>query len=796
MKKLKFTKETLGLSLILILSSILNFANIGIEGYGNGYYAAGVKSMTMSLKNFFFVSFDPTGFVTVDKPPMGFWIQAIFAQIFGFSGWSILMPQAIAGVISVYLIYCLVKKAFGTTAGFISALCLAITPVFVAASRNNTIDNLLVTTLLFACLALTKAAENGKAKYLYISLLLVGVGFNIKMLEAYMIGPALYITYLLSSNISFKQKIGRLVIGTIILFTVSLSWAVVVDLVPAQNRPYVGSSTNNSEIELIIGHNGLKRLGISGDSKGGFGGTPNRDDGKMQSQDSKKNGEEKLNNNQQELQEVQNENNQDGMQGGSPNDNGQGAPGMMQSANNQGRQGNISTGNNQGMIGTPLNGNNQDGENMQPPSGNNQGSGNMHSPDGGMQGGGPGGKGGVQGTFGAEVKAGITRLFAKSSLSDQIVWFLPLALLGFIAGAIKEKLRFKLDNKRKISLVLWITWLVPEFIYFSFTTGLFHPYYLTMMAPPVAALAGIGITTMWELFKEGKWKGWLLPIAFTVTGLTHMMMLSYFTSNLPTVIRNIILLSLIICFIASVILAILNLLTFIKEKNNTDIDNNKNMDFKKALVGVATLGILVTPFIGASAAITHSVNSSIPCAGLELLSTGTKMLDGMSFGRENNLDSSKLINFLKSNKTNEKYLLVVSSSQSADNIIIQTGESVMALGGFSGSDKTITLEQFKELVKNGEVRYVLSGGRGPGGNNEIMNWITENGTAVPESEYKNTALNNEENNQLTNNNIANPSNSKNDTRNAQNQNKNSSEFRGGNNSEQLYDLKDLASTLK
>lgn len=79
---------------------------------------------------------------------------------------------------------------------------------------------------------------------------------------------------------------------------------------------------------------------------------------------------------------------------------------------------------------------------------------------------------------------------------------LPLALLGFVAGAIKEKLRLKLDNKRKISLALWILWLVPEFIYFSYTTGLFHPYYLTMMAPPAAALAGIGIVTMWKLYNE------------------------------------------------------------------------------------------------------------------------------------------------------------------------------------------------------------------------------------------------------------------------------------------------------
>ena len=108
-KKIRFTKETFAISIILILSAILNFANIGIEGYGNAFYAAGVKSMTMSLKNFFFASFDPAGFVTIDKPPLGFMIQAISAKIFGFSGWSILLPQALAGVISVGLLYYLVK---------------------------------------------------------------------------------------------------------------------------------------------------------------------------------------------------------------------------------------------------------------------------------------------------------------------------------------------------------------------------------------------------------------------------------------------------------------------------------------------------------------------------------------------------------------------------------------------------------------------------------------------------------------------------------------------------------------
>ena len=698
MKKLKFTKETLGLLLILILSAILNFANIGIEGYGNGYYAAGVKSMTMSLKNFFFVSYDPASFVTIDKPPMGFWIQTIFAKIFGFSGWSILLPEAIAGVISVYLIYYLVKRSFGTAAGLISALCLTVTPVFVATSRNNTIDNLLVVTLLFACVALSIAAEKGKVKYLIISLVLVGIGFNIKMLEAYMIGPALYVTYLLSSAISFKKKITHLVLGTVILFAISLSWAVIVDLVPAQNRPYVGSSTNNSVMELILGHNGMERLGLSSSKSGPGAGGPgngNKDDGQRQSKNTDGNG----------------------------------------SGNGD----------------------------MQQPSGDGKGS----------QNGGPGGQGvGLQGTFGGQTPAGITRLFSKNVLSDQIVWFIPLALLGFLAGAIKEKLRLKLDNRRKISLALWFVWLVPEFIYFSFTTGLFHPYYLSMMAPPIAALAGIGIVTMWQFYKEGGWKSWFLPIAFVVEGLTHMLMLSYFYSSLSAVIRNIIIASLSLCFGASAILAIFNILSVIKSKNNTyenndDLKENKNIKLKKALVGIALISILVTPFIGASAAITHSVNSTIPCAGLELLSNSEKGGSGRGNGDQINSGNTKLIEFLKSNKTNEKYSLVVSSSQSAQNIIIQTGESVMALGGFSGSDNILTLDQFKELVKNGEVRYVLSGGMGGRGNggNEIMSWVAQNGEVVPENEYKDSTTS-----------------------------QNPGGFGGGNNSEQLYDLKGAVDT--
>ncbi|HDK7139394.1 TPA: glycosyltransferase family 39 protein [Clostridium botulinum] len=755
MKKIKFTKENIALSLILILSLILNLANLNIEGYANQYYAAGVKSMTLSLKNFFFISFDPASFVSIDKPPLGFWIQAIFAKIFGFSGWSIILPQAIAGVVSVGLIYVIVKRSFGTATGLISAICLAVTPVFVAVSRNNTCDNLLVLTLLLACLVLSKAAEKGKLKYLLISLEIIGIGFNIKMLQAYMIIPAIYITYLLSNAVFFKKRIVHLMAGTIILILVSLSWAFIVDLIPEGNRPYVGSSTNNSVMELIIGHNGLERLGIGSKSTQG-GGAPGGMDGKNQQKTDGTSSATKNKNSEQ----TSKENGQTG--GETPsidNDQMQGQPPSMDNGEMQGAPPNT-----------------QDGGkgNANPPSGDGKGPGGMPPGDNGMQK--PNG-GGMGGTFGGQEVASVARLFSNNSLSDQIIWLFPLALFGFIAAAIKEKLNKTFDNKRKLSLVLWSMWLLPEFIYFSFTKGLFHPYYLTMLAPPIAALAGIGIVSMWELYNEEGWKSWILPVGLIADGLTQILILSYYynISNTAKILTTTVA---VLCIVSSIILAIVNL-----RKNKKDILKFKNIKFKKSLVTIALMGLLITPLVCSATTIFYPMSGTFPSAGLSLMTN--KQKDGFNMGDPNS-GNTKLIEFLKSHKTNEKYLLVTSSTNGyASDIIINTGESIMALGGFFGTDKVITLDEFKKLVNNGEVRYVMVGGMGGNSSSDIMNWVKENGKVVSESEWKNS---NEINSEGVNKDNNNKENS--------NSNLNTKQFgqEGKGNSEQLYDLKNYTDT--
>ena len=92
------------LILIVLLSAILNGYNIWTDKYVNSYYTSAVASMLQSFHNFFFASFDPGGYVTVDKPPVTFWIQTISAYIFGLHGWSVILPQALSGIGSVILI--------------------------------------------------------------------------------------------------------------------------------------------------------------------------------------------------------------------------------------------------------------------------------------------------------------------------------------------------------------------------------------------------------------------------------------------------------------------------------------------------------------------------------------------------------------------------------------------------------------------------------------------------------------------------------------------------------------------
>ncbi len=253
---------------IVALSLALHLYKIDSIGNANAYYTAAVESMLKSWSNFFFVAAEPGGSVTVDKPPLGLWIEAVFAYFLGVSGFSVSLPNILAGVLGIPVLYYLVKKYAGELAGLIAALVMAITPVFVATNRNNTMDGMLVFTLLLAAWAFIKATETGKARWLMLGAFIVGLGFNIKMMQAFLPLPAFYALYFLASKEGWVRKAVNLCIATVLLVAVSLSWAIVVDLTPADQRPYIGSSHDNTVMGLILDHNGGSRLVGGGGPQG------------------------------------------------------------------------------------------------------------------------------------------------------------------------------------------------------------------------------------------------------------------------------------------------------------------------------------------------------------------------------------------------------------------------------------------------------------------------------------------------------------------------------------------------
>ena len=242
---------------ILVIAAGLRLWNLA-ELSTNPYYTATVRSMLDSWHNWFFGAAEPGGSVTVDKPPLGFWLQTLSASVFGFHDWALILPQALAGIGSVALVYLLVRQVYDIPAAAIAALALAVMPVVVATERNNTIDGTLLFVLLLATWSTWKALE--QPRWLLMTGLLIGIGFNIKMLQAFLPVPALYALFWLGSRSSWSIRLRTMALSGMVLAVVGLSWAVVVDLTPAEQRPYVGSSQTNSVLELMFGYNGIQRL--------------------------------------------------------------------------------------------------------------------------------------------------------------------------------------------------------------------------------------------------------------------------------------------------------------------------------------------------------------------------------------------------------------------------------------------------------------------------------------------------------------------------------------------------------
>ncbi|GAA2983162.1 ArnT family glycosyltransferase [Actinokineospora diospyrosa] len=255
---------------LLLGTAVLYLWDLGASGWANAYYSAAAQAGGQSWSAWFFAATDSAGGITVDKTPAAVWVMGLSVRVFGLSPWSVLVPQALAGVGSVWLLYAAVKRWSGHHAGLISGAALALTPVAALMFRFNNPDALLVLLLTAAAYATVRAIEKASVRWLVLAGALVGFGFLTKMLQAFLVLPAFGLAYLIAAPTSVKRRVAHLfaAVGAVIL--AGGWWVAVVELIPSGSRPYIGGSQNDSVLELTLGYNGLGRL--TGDEVGSVGG--------------------------------------------------------------------------------------------------------------------------------------------------------------------------------------------------------------------------------------------------------------------------------------------------------------------------------------------------------------------------------------------------------------------------------------------------------------------------------------------------------------------------------------------
>jgi 4-amino-4-deoxy-L-arabinose transferase-like glycosyltransferase len=262
---------------LLILAAILYLRDLTISGYANEFYAASVKSSTQSWRAWLWASLDSQLSITVDKPPAAIWVMGLSARIFGFSSFSMLLPNALMGIGTVALTYGAVRRLSGHVAGLLAGALVALTPVAALIFRFNNPDSLLVLCVSAAAYMVVRALQTDTralaAWWLVGAGWLIGLAFLTKMLQGLLVLPAFVLVYILCSRWGWWARIRHLLAAAVSM-VVSAGWLIALcALVPASSRPYIGGSENNSLWELAIGYNGLGRvLGGSGNGGGGGGG--------------------------------------------------------------------------------------------------------------------------------------------------------------------------------------------------------------------------------------------------------------------------------------------------------------------------------------------------------------------------------------------------------------------------------------------------------------------------------------------------------------------------------------------
>ncbi|MFD7642593.1 ArnT family glycosyltransferase [Kitasatospora sp. NPDC059795] len=259
---------------LLLATAVLYFWNLTASGWANAFYTAAVQAGSVSWKAMFFGSSDAANFITVDKPPLSLWPMALSARVFGLSSFSVLAPQVLMGVGTVAAVYATVRRRFSALGGLVAGAALALTPVAALMFRFNNPDALLVLLLTLAAYGTVRATETASTRWLMFVGVMFGLAFLTKTLQAFLVLPAFALVYLFAAPTGWGRRWLQLLYGALAMVVAGGWWVAIVELMPASARPYIGGSQDNSFLSLTFGYNGFGR--ITGNETGSVGGGGNR----------------------------------------------------------------------------------------------------------------------------------------------------------------------------------------------------------------------------------------------------------------------------------------------------------------------------------------------------------------------------------------------------------------------------------------------------------------------------------------------------------------------------------------
>ncbi|MFD7604358.1 ArnT family glycosyltransferase [Streptomyces mirabilis] len=264
--------ERPALAAVLTVATALYSWSIGHAAL-HPFYGAAIRSMAGGWRAFFFGGLDTSGSISIDKLPGAFWPDAVSVWLFGPHTWAAALPQVVEGVLTVWLLHRIVRAWAGPFAALIAALTLTLTPITVVLTRATIPDTALTLLLVAAAGALQKAVRTERLLPLITCGIWVGLAFQAKMLQAWLVLPVFAAVYQIVAPGTPLKRALRFLLGGAVALAVSCFWVLIAWATPAADRPYLDGTSDNNPFALVFGYNGLSRFSSDSTAFGAVAGT-------------------------------------------------------------------------------------------------------------------------------------------------------------------------------------------------------------------------------------------------------------------------------------------------------------------------------------------------------------------------------------------------------------------------------------------------------------------------------------------------------------------------------------------